>query len=498
MVHIVFMNMAQTGHMNPTLPVVAELRKRGCAVSYFVQDTMRDVVEAAGATWYPFRYPNSDFTGNLGRLDEDGIAELVPEGTPAEEIESFPNCLVYCARQMLPALLEDLRALSPPLSAVVYEPFLAAAPVAAHVLGVPAISLFTMMGPGVMAQASAMAADMEAKPWVQKPRQHIMKRYGFDVFARGCLMEWYSPCDNIVSTVDELFVPPQGSLQKQRFGDFPFRCVGVLIDSKIKRVIHARATPQMEAAMSGGAGEGMDNELDLPLPLERLDAARAEGRPVLFVSLGTVATGDLWKQPLGIFANGNDELPHDEPGLATYSGRDFCQRVWRTCFDAFGADIAPEERADPLVVMTLGPEEDALEGMPPTPNNFILRRTVPQLEVLRRCNAFVSHGGANSMHESLSSGVPLAVVPIFADQPSNADAVARTGAGVSFRHPLSTLTSASLRRAVVKMLDDADDNAYRIAAWEMATKIKAGGGVAAAADTILKHARVVAVAAGGA
>merc|ERR550532_261633 len=286
--------------MNPTLPVVAELQARGCSVSYFVEDTLRSVVEAAGAVWRPFRYPNSSFTGTLRSLDEEGIAELVPVGTPAEELAATPNCLVYGARQMLPALLQDLRALAPPPSAIVYDPFLAAAPVAAHVLGLPAISLFTMMGPGVMSKASeVMEAGFERKPWVEKPRQDILKQYGFDVFAQGMLTEWYSPIENIVATIDELFVPPQSVTQKERFGSMPFKCVGALADHKVKRLANA-GLGQEEGATLAGAGiegdaEGLD--LDLPVPWEDLDAARATGRRILYVSLGTVATGDyFWKK----------------------------------------------------------------------------------------------------------------------------------------------------------------------------------------------------------
>ena len=37
---------------------------------------------------------------------------------------------------------------------------------------------------------------------------------------------------------------------------------------------------------------------------------------------------------------------------------------------------------DVLVVMTVGPRPDALEGLPPLPANFIVRQAVPQLDVL--------------------------------------------------------------------------------------------------------------------
>lgn len=138
--------------------------------------------------------------------------------------------------------------------------------------------------------------------------------------------------------------------------------------------------------------------------------------------------------------------------------------------------------------MTLGPRRDALEGLPAAPPNFVLREAVPQLEVLQRCGAMVTHGGANSVHEALRAGVPLAVVPIFGDQPSNADAVARAGAGVSFRHPLSTLTAAALREAVRGLLRAGGANPYGAAARAVAKTLEAAGGVPAAADAVLELA----------
>merc|ERR1719401_2591125 len=101
--------------------------------------------------------------------------------------------------------------------------------------------------------------------------------------------------------------------------------------------------------------------------------------------------------------------------------------------------------------MSLGPQEDALQDMPSTPSNFLVRDAVPQLEVLQRCAAFLTHGGANSMHEALALGVPLAVVPVFGDQPVNADSVQRLGAGASFRNPLRTLDVETLRSTVADL-----------------------------------------------
>merc|ERR1719291_1496733 len=142
----------------------------------------------------------------------------------------------------------------------------------------------------------------------------------------------------------------------------------------------------------------------------------------------------------------------------------------------------------------MGSRPDALEGLPPAPSNFFLRREVQQLEVLKRCSAFVTHGGANSMHEALAYGVPLAVVPIFGDQPTNADTVARIGAGVSFRNPLLTLSADSLSDSLGDIGGGLFLSTFRIAAQEASRSLAAADGVGGTADAVLDAARGAAAA----
>jgi UDP:flavonoid glycosyltransferase YjiC (YdhE family) len=54
---------------------------------------------------------------------------------------------------------------------------------------------------------------------------------------------------------------------------------------------------------------------------------------------------------------------------------------------------------------------------------------VPQLELLRRTGVLVTHGGANSVMEALTAGVPLLLSPVCNDQPLQARFLARSGAG---------------------------------------------------------------------
>jgi len=454
--HIVFMNLPATGHMNPTLPLVTRLVARGCRVSYFVDQSMQSVVEAAGATWFPHRC-GSDTEFNARALPESASKKYVPEGTPVEEVQSLPLCGLLCAAErVLPSFLEDLAAMQPPPSAIVYDPFLAHAQVAAHVLGIPAVGMVTLAGPGALATPDVTKAEWDAKPWVAGPARAMFDKYGLDVLASGRHMEFYSNTLNLVTTIDELFQPPRPGRQSQLWGSFPFRCVGVLKDQKVKRIANANLkTESCDAA-------------DASL-LERMDEASRAGRRSLFISMGTVATGPFWSTSFGAMGADN--------GLADCTGKELVQHVFRCCFEAVGGND------DCLVVMSAGPHSDALEGLPPVPSNFIVRQAVPQLDVLQRCSAFLTHCGANSLHEALSFGVPMVVVPVFGDQPINCDAAVGSGAALGFRQPLSTVSPDALRSAFSQLM--AGGSSFQAAAQGMSQKMLEAGGVDGATDAIL-------------
>jgi UDP:flavonoid glycosyltransferase YjiC (YdhE family) len=51
------------------------------------------------------------------------------------------------------------------------------------------------------------------------------------------------------------------------------------------------------------------------------------------------------------------------------------------------------------------------------PDNVLLCDNVPQLEVLKRADLFISHAGMNSTSEAIKYGVPMICIPLNGDQP---------------------------------------------------------------------------------
>ena len=63
------------------------------------------------------------------------------------------------------------------------------------------------------------------------------------------------------------------------------------------------------------------------------------------------------------------------------------------------------------------------------PSNIHVYSSVPQMEVLKITDVFVTHGGMNSVSEAMVCGVPMVVIPFASDQPVNAECVERLGIG---------------------------------------------------------------------
>ena len=109
------------------------------------------------------------------------------------------------------------------------------------------------------------------------------------------------------------------------------------------------------------------------------------------------------------------------------------------------------------------------------PENFIVRNYVPQLDILQRADAFITHGGMNSVHEGLYYGVPLIVVPHQFEQLLNGKRVAETGTGLLLgdERPYGRLTPQALRQALDEVLKE---SRYRRNAERMGKTLRAAGG----------------------
>jgi MGT family glycosyltransferase len=88
----------------------------------------------------------------------------------------------------------------------------------------------------------------------------------------------------------------------------------------------------------------------------------------------------------------------------------------------------------------------------PQPPNVHIERYVPQTQLLPHCDVFISHGGFNSVKESLSCGVPLLVLPIMSDEPYSAERCEALGVGQAVAP--ANRTAEAVRDAVRALVSD--------------------------------------------
>ena len=153
----------------------------------------------------------------------------------------------------------------------------------------------------------------------------------------------------------------------------------------------------------------------------------------------------------------------------------------RMCFEAF-------ENDDVQVILSTG--ENAPEARTgEAPPNFIVRRFVPQLDVLARASAFVTHGGMNSVSESLYHGVPVVVIPQMGEQAIVGRRAEQLGAGLYLAN--DDVTPESLRASVQHLLGDSQ---FREQAARVRESFHSAGGVERAVDAIIAFTREPSVA----
>jgi len=137
-------------------------------------------------------------------------------------------------------------------------------------------------------------------------------------------------------------------------------------------------------------------------------------KPVVYISLGTVLKGAV--------------------------------SFFQNCVDAFSQE-------DVDVIISVGQKFD-VRKLKNVPSNVHIYSSVPQLQVLQMADVFVTHGGMNSVSESLVYGVPMVVIPFVSDQPVNARCIEKLGVGKRMEY--TQVNRATLREMVLSVLSDDD------------------------------------------
>jgi MGT family glycosyltransferase len=145
---VVFFNVSAAGHVIPTLGLVKELIHRGEEVIYYEAPNFQAEIESFGAKFrsYPLLNP-----------------ETAP---PAENEMSLVPSLTWCAHQMLPELLESVRAEKPDY--IIHDSLCLWGRLVAQILNIPAVNS--------IATAAFTPESFYECPWLRKKLPGFLKQ----------------------------------------------------------------------------------------------------------------------------------------------------------------------------------------------------------------------------------------------------------------------------------------------------------------------------------
>jgi len=108
--------------------------------------------------------------------------------------------------------------------------------------------------------------------------------------------------------------------------------------------------------------------------------------------------------------------------LGTFASRSPAARM------LFPAMLAALHDEPVNLILTVGRDNDPAD-FGPQPGNVHIERFIPQSTLLPYCDLVVHQGGFSTVTGALNAGLPMVVIPVFADQPYNAECCAALGVG---------------------------------------------------------------------
>lgn len=378
------------GHLNPTLPIAAELRERGHEVVMLNHAGLRREIERAGLS---FR----DYAAFFEPPEEYRDPESFRPPTVLEHVAAAFKAAVAAFEPLREHLGHER-----PDCCVVDELALGAQ-FACEALGARFVSsLITLpVAPHFTSAMTAFAPSRQrgrGLPELFRDMRAFRKEKGI---ARRRLDPLnHSPFGSLVYT-SRLFH------SEQEHFDASYRYIG---------------------ASLGGGGEDL-----------RASRQGPESVPLIFVSFGTLyfPAPDLFRAIFEALGGGD----------------------WKVCV-ATGAELSAEH----------------LRRLPP---NVEARPRFPQLRMLSRARAFVTHGGLGSVTESLYFDCPMLVLPQAVDQDRNARRVVELGAGIALSR--GEIDAAALRDGVARILGE---ESYGERATIVGRSIREAGGFRRGADAV--------------
>jgi UDP:flavonoid glycosyltransferase YjiC (YdhE family) len=443
------------GHITPALAVVEELVRRGESLVFYATGRSRARVEQTGARFEAYERGHDEFNpdpptdgllSDMARLL--ALSETLLPRLLAEVAQERPDYLLVDTKSVWGRLVGQFLGLRTITLSVVFA-------IKPDLVAVPDLVNWLYAG----ASPERLVNGLQQLACYADTARRIAARH--DGVRAPDIVEFLGN----PQPLNIIFTSRAFQLQGDAFEPDAYKFVGVSIadgrdaqTSKTSAVPPAALHEALPAALPAASIERQASSSDRPAAsidrpaspsdrefrFDRIGTGAMAGAPLVYVSLGTTF--------------------NDAP------------EFYRACFEAF--DGQPYQ-----VVISTGGRAQALadrgeENGPPA--NVIVCDFVPQLPLLARASAFVTHGGMNSANEGLHRGAPMVVVPQRGDQYLVAARIAELGAGLMLTP--RDLTPDRLRQAVGRVLAEP---AFRARAQALGAGLDEAGGFARAADEIL-------------
>ena len=139
-----------------------------------------------------------------------------------------------------------------------------------------------------------------------------------------------------------------------------------------------------------------------------------------------------------------------------------CTEFYKKCIEAFG------NLKEFQIIISIGKSLN-IKDLGELPKNIYFYNYVPQLQVLKIADIFITHGGINSINEGiLLNKLPLIVVPQELDQFDNAKQIEKFGAGIALDG--KNINQEILKNSVFEILKN--ENKYKIGIETIAKSFK--------------------------
>jgi len=177
-----------------------------------------------------------------------------------------------------------------------------------------------------------------------------------------------------------------------------------------------------------------------------------------------------------------DKLDKNRPLIYIATGTIFTEQYiefYRNVLIALSEDNFP---VPVQVVMAVG-KGQSIEKYGNIPSNFIVVPYAPQIKLLQKAEVFITHGGVNSVNESLALGKPTIVVHTGSDRVDMGRRIEYRKAGICFH--VSKASIDNIKKSVTQLLKDP---IYKTAAKKIMRSYEKCNGGKTAADLILRLA----------